>query len=452
MSEPPALEVRQVSFGYGKGLRDRTPVLDNVSFSAHTGEAVAILGPSGIGKTTLARICAGLQAPTSGQIMHRGTRVPGPSSSITVSFQSYPCFPWLSVEKNILFGLEATKRLDAKCRDYAQWLLQEVGLYQTRAMYPRELSGGMLQRLSLARCLVLEPDVLFLDEPFSALDQTTKTDLIELILELQWIAKFTLVVILHDLKDAYSLVDRVVVLAGKPARSVTDLKVGGLEFPAFQKIVLEAMNDGRPADSSDGSLLGMLACIRTRELPPRALLERALRRGCLSAISQRISPADSPFVIELLRDRDADRLRLGILLAEALAGEAEVWRHLTNLWARSLSTQARIDLVGVLSRTALPLDSWMEQEAVGFLCERWVDFVSTIGREMGHLRRNPSDSISAMLEEHSDEPTGKLCSLRMLAVACAFGSPSEARLLASRLFSSDVASVQSLLSAVGMQD
>jgi hypothetical protein len=298
----------------------------------------------------------------------------------------------------------------------------------------------------------LEPDVLILDEPFSALDQTTKTDLIELILELQAIAKFTLVVILHDLKDAYSLVDRVVVLAAKPASSVLELSVAGLDFASFQKRVLEAMNDGRPPESSHGSLLSLLACIRAREIPPRHLLTRALSRGSLAAIGQRISAADSPFVIELLRDRDPDRLRLGILLAGALTKEPEVWEHLKALWTRSLSAPARMELVGVLSSTTVPLDTWLEQEAVGFLCERWTDFVERIGREMNELSPRPKQSTSRATQTDTTLACGQLHSLRLLATACALGAPDDARHLASVLSLSDIPCLESLLSASAMRN
>jgi NitT/TauT family transport system ATP-binding protein len=438
------LEVKEVSFAYRKGTHTPAPVLDNVSFSVQRGEALAILGASGIGKTTLARLCAGLQRPTSGLILHRGAPVTGPSSSITVSFQSYPCFPWLTVERNVLFGLEETRRVDSAHRGYAQWLLQEVGLHDARGMYPRELSGGMLQRLSLARCLVLEPDVLILDEPFSALDQGTKTDLIELILELQSVAQFTLVVILHDLKDAYSLVDRVVVLAGKPAKSLLELELSGRDFNAFQKTVLQAISDGRQAESSEGCLLSLLACIRSREVPPRQLMARALARKSLAAIGQRVSPQDSPFIANLLRDRDPDRLRIGILLAESLAAQPEVWQNLKAIWTRSLAAQARMDLVSVFARTSMTLDAWIEQEAVGFVAERWEEYVLNVGQEISQRQKLPARATGSP-DKNGELPAGRLPRLRLLAVACATGSRDDARALASRLSLDGISFVDRLL-------
>jgi NitT/TauT family transport system ATP-binding protein len=447
MANSPVLELRQVNFGYSKGS-SKNPVLENVSFSLQRGDSLAILGPSGVGKTTLARICSGLQSPDTGQVFHHGDPVVGPSSAITVSFQGYPCFPWLSVERNLLFGLRETRQLDASHKEYAQWLLQQVGLHHARAMYPRELSGGMLQRLSLARCLALQPDVLILDEPFSALDQTTKTVLIELILKLQPATGFTLLTILHDLKDAYSLVDRVVVLSGKPARSVLEMGVSGQDFLTFQKRVLEAMNGGRTVDFSDGILLSLLACIRSHEVPPRQLLTKALGQGSLAPVARRIGISDAPFVIELLRDRDSDRLRLGIMLAEGIISEPQVWEQLMALWHRSLSTQARLDLVDMLSRTTMPMERWIEQEAVSFLLEQWTSFVAQVSRETDKSRHYPGRPLADLLSRNTESPHNQLVVLRSLAEACVSGGPEEARAILSRFSLGDIPGAETLLNAV----
>lgn len=447
MADSPVLELRQVTFAYSKGP-GKNPVLENVSFTLQRGDSLAILGPSGVGKTTLARICSGIQSPDSGQVLHHSEPVIGPSSAITVSFQGYPCFPWLSVERNLLFGLQETRQLDARHREYAQWLLEQVGLRHARGMYPRELSGGMLQRLSLARCLALQPDVLILDEPFSALDQTTKTVLIELILKLQPATHFTLLTILHDLKDAYSLVDRVVVLSGKPARSVLEMGVSGQDFLTFQKRVLEAMNGGRTVDFSDGILLSLLACIRSHQVPPRQLLTKALNQGSLAPVARRIGTSDASYVIELLSDRDSDRLRLGIVLAECIISDPQIWEQLMALWHRSLSTQARLDLVDMLSRTTMPLERWIEQEAVSFLLEQWSSFVTQVARETDSSRHYPGRSFADLLSRNAESSHNQLVVLRSLAKACASGGPDEAQAILSKLSLPDLPGVETLLNAV----
>ncbi|MBI4472208.1 MAG: ATP-binding cassette domain-containing protein [Acidobacteria bacterium] len=437
----PVLEVSEVSFGYGKARADL--ILEKVSFSLRAGEALALLGTSGIGKTTLAKLCAGICRPKFGEIRHQNTRIERPSSAITVSFQNYPCFPWLSVEQNVMFGLKAPKHLDGNGRAYAYWLLEKVGLYETRTKYPRELSGGMLQRLSLARCLVLHPNVLILDEPFSALDQTTKSDLIELILELQAITQFTLLIILHDLRDAYSLVDRVVVLAGRPATNVLELKVSGLDFVGFQRRVLEAMKDPRALESLETGLLGLLGCIRAREVPSRQLIAKILARPTLTAINQRISSSDIPFILDLLRERDTDRLHLGIRLATALMAEPEIYESMTTLWSRSVPALVRLDLVQGLSRAPLSLPHWLEQEAIAFVCDQWQDFINIAKHRVNGFKVNFEE---ATIARHNIElGEGPLAGLLRLAVACASGEDAEARNLVTELAHAGITRIESLV-------
>jgi energy-coupling factor transporter ATP-binding protein EcfA2 len=353
----------------------------------------------------------------------------------------------LTVERNVLFGLEETRQCDAAHREYAYWLLQKVGLDQARDQYPRELSGGMQQRLSLARCLALEPDVLILDEPFSAVDQTTKADLLELVLELQSITRFTLLVILHDLKDAYSLADRVVVLAGRPARSVLDLELSGTDYITFQEKVLGAMNENRPTEPLTGSLLGLLACVRARENPSRQLLAKLSGRSSLLPVARRIKPPDVAYVLDLLRDRDPERLRLGILLSEAITANPDISKQLTTLWSRSLPTEARLALVRILTNTPGLLEPWIESEAVSFICEHWNDFKTHISRDL----KGPRGQSLHYMSLNPETETGRLAALRLLAAASLSSETQDISRIIERLNGTGIPCLESLLSATGAQ-
>lgn len=237
------LDVDHVGFSFHKGSV-RREVLRDISFSLEGGDSLSIMGPSGIGKTTLCRLVSGLIKPTSGSIMFEGQPVTKPSSSITISFQHYPCFPWLSVERNVMFGLREANPSDfAAEREHALWLLNQVGLSEVRKSSPRDLSGGMLQRLSIARSLAVRPKALILDEPFSALDARTKADLKDLILNLQERAHFSFIAVLHNLEDAYSFTDRTIVLDGSPANVCLDIDIRGLNFTEFHERVINAMGE-----------------------------------------------------------------------------------------------------------------------------------------------------------------------------------------------------------------
>jgi len=437
------LEARAVDFGYGGRRKLDSPlILQNVNVSVRESETVALLGHSGIGKTTLGRLCAGLLRPLRGEILLNGTPVTRPIRAITVQFQSYPCFPWLTVERNLLFGLEALSEVDPVRQQRAYWLLEKVGLGRTRALYPRELSGGMLQRLSLARCLALEPQVLILDEPFSAVDQTTKTDLIELIIELQALGKFSLLLILHDLGDAYCLADRVIVLSGKPATTICDIAVAGKDFSTFESGVLEAMNESRSTDSSRGALLALLECLRTRELPSHALLMKIFSSGAANSVVHRVRNEDASFIGTLLKDRDLERVRLGILLARPLSRDRQIFTQLISLWNRSLSTETRFALVECFSGETDHLESGLEQEAMTFISHYWGDYVAYVSAA--------SAAVSApSTAKHADNPElhpNLLGEFRRLAMAYAQKDSSQVNRILSSLSAMNVTLAPMLVS------
>ena len=203
---------------------------------------MALVGRSGCGKTTLCKLIAGLLSPTLGKILFRGHPILGPRNEVTLSFQDYPCFPWLTVAENIAFGLRRGWRVARQGhRDKVAGLLKEVGLSGLADTYPNRLSGGMKQRLSIARALAIEPEVLLLDEPFSALDVMTKIDVVRLLKRLQNEHQFALVVVLHHLEDALELSDRTLVLGGTPTSIATELASSTLLFTDFRLKVLEAL-------------------------------------------------------------------------------------------------------------------------------------------------------------------------------------------------------------------
>jgi ABC-type nitrate/sulfonate/bicarbonate transport system ATPase subunit len=191
-------------------------VLDNVSLDVRQGEFVCILGPSGCGKSTLLNIVGGFFKPTSGSVSIDGQPVTGPDPRRIFVFQERGVFPWLTVEGNIDFGLHKLSR-EERARRIAHYV-KLVGLEGFEKAYPNELSGGMKQRLEVARALAVNPDMLFLDEPFGALDSITRLGMRSELLRIWTLERKTILFVTHDIEEAVQLADRVVVLSARPAR------------------------------------------------------------------------------------------------------------------------------------------------------------------------------------------------------------------------------------------
>ncbi|MFW7266640.1 AAA-associated domain-containing protein [Gluconacetobacter sp. Hr-1-5] len=230
---------------YHKGGAADLVVLDDVNLSLRSGEIVGLLGRSGSGKSTLLRIVAGLLPPTEGSILWKGRPVSGPVPGIAMVFQSFALFPWLTVQKNVELGLEA-KGIAAAERDrLAEGAIDLIGLGGYENAYPKELSGGMRQRVGLARALVVQPDLLLMDEPFSALDVLTaenlRTDLIELWAERKLPVK-SMLLVTHNIEEAVLMCDRILVFSSNPGRVAHELAVPfahprNREDPAFRQLV-----------------------------------------------------------------------------------------------------------------------------------------------------------------------------------------------------------------------
>ena len=201
-------------------------VLDGVDLEIRTGETVCVVGHSGTGKSTLLRCVAGLQRPSGGDVAVAGQAVAGPPDGLAVVFQDYgrSLMPWLRIRENVTLPLRRSlSRKERNAR--AVEALAAVGLEGVERLYPWQVSGGMQQRVAIARALAYRPQVLLMDEPFASVDAQTRADLEDLVVRIAAESGLTLMVVTHDIDEAVYLGDRVVVLAGKPARIAADLEV-----------------------------------------------------------------------------------------------------------------------------------------------------------------------------------------------------------------------------------
>jgi len=192
--------------------------LEDVSFEVHDGEFVCIVGPSGCGKTTLFRIIAGLEEPTAGVVFLNGERVEEPNTDLGIVFQEYHLFPWRTVAGNVRFGLERQDLSEHDRGARVQHLIDLVGLEGFADSYPKELSGGMKQRVGIARALAVDPTLLLMDEPFGAVDAQTREMLQGELLDVRAETGKTVLFITHDVEEAVKLADRIVVMAKEPGR------------------------------------------------------------------------------------------------------------------------------------------------------------------------------------------------------------------------------------------
>jgi len=209
------LEVRDLGKRF-KAVQGECTALDGISFKTHRREFVCVIGPSGCGKSTLIRILAGLEAQTSGSVLLDGKPVQGPGADRGMVFQGYTLFPWLTVKKNVMFGLKMNghSTLHAE-REALQWL-DLVGLTKFANAYPHQLSGGMKQRVAIARALANRPRILLMDEPFGALDAQTRAKMQTHLLDIWRNIDVTVLFITHDLDEAIFLADRILVLKANP--------------------------------------------------------------------------------------------------------------------------------------------------------------------------------------------------------------------------------------------
>lgn len=213
----PMIQFQQIHQEFTLGNTPFTAVED-VSLDIADGEFVTVVGPSGCGKSTLLNAAAGLLRPTSGQVLVDDQQVDGPSPRTGVIFQQYALFPWLTVRKNVEFGLELQKVPARKRREISDHYLELVGLTQFADALPKELSGGMKQRCAIARAYAVNPEILLMDEPFGALDALTRVHMQEQLLETWGRERRTVLFVTHDVDEAVYLASRVIVMAARPGR------------------------------------------------------------------------------------------------------------------------------------------------------------------------------------------------------------------------------------------
>jgi len=213
------LSLQRVGKTYPNGVR----ALDGISLDVEPGEIVAVIGGSGCGKSTLLRAISGLDTPSQGQVVLDGAPVTRPHEKIGVIFQEPRLLPWLSVADNVGFGIDDRPKRER--HDRIGTVLERVGLSDKAKVWPRELSGGQAQRVAIARALVPQPEVLLLDEPFSALDAFTRVDLQDHLLALWADTRPTLIHVTHDVDEAIVLADRVVVMRPRPGRIADEIAI-----------------------------------------------------------------------------------------------------------------------------------------------------------------------------------------------------------------------------------
>lgn len=210
----PLLEFKRIEKCFSDQKLRKFRALENVSISLQEGEFLAVIGPSGCGKSTLLRLAAGLDFPTSGEVLFAGKPVSSPSPERGLVFQAYNSFPWLSVRKNIVFGLSA--HAVAQREDEIRRWLEITGLAEFAESYPKTLSGGMRQRMALARSMIMNPKLLLLDEPFGALDEHTRERMQQLLLRTVAASSCSIVIVTHDVREAILLSDRVIQMSPRP--------------------------------------------------------------------------------------------------------------------------------------------------------------------------------------------------------------------------------------------
>jgi NitT/TauT family transport system ATP-binding protein len=218
------LRISDISMNY-HSVKGETPALKNINFEVNEGEFVSILGPSGCGKSTLLNIMNGLLEPSSGQVLYKGKDIKNNLDKIGYMFQKDHLFEWNTVWENVILGLKIKKQLTNESKDRVNELLDAYGLLRFKNHYPSELSGGMRQRVALIRTLALNPEILFLDEPFSALDYQSRLLVCDDVYKIIKTEKKTAIMVTHDIAEAISISEKVIVLSKRPSNVKVEVPI-----------------------------------------------------------------------------------------------------------------------------------------------------------------------------------------------------------------------------------
>ena len=219
------LKVNAVGKSFAVKGGDIIDAVRNVTFDVQANEFCMLLGPSGCGKSTILRMIAGLETPTSGQIILNGQRIVGPDRDRGMVFQNYTSFDWLTVEQNVEYGMRINNVAEAERKQRAREYIDLVHLTKFKDAYPRQLSGGMKQRVAIARTLANQPNLLLMDEPFGALDAETRWSMQELMLSIMEKTSTTVVMVTHDIEEALFLGDRIIFISRHPGTVLEDIQV-----------------------------------------------------------------------------------------------------------------------------------------------------------------------------------------------------------------------------------
>ena len=376
ITRPTLVQVERCRQAYHKDSNADLVVLDDVNLTLHDGELVALLGRSGSGKSTLLRVVAGLLQPTEGTVLWRGSQVTGPADGVAMVFQSFALFPWLTVQENVELGLEAQGVARAERERRAEEAIDLIGLGGYENAYPKELSGGMRQRVGLARALVVHPDLLLMDEPFSALDvltaETLRTDLIDLWSEGKLPIK-SILMVTHNIEEAVLMADRILVFSSNPGRVAHELAVTfphprNRLAPAFRQLVDDIyalMTRRAPPPKTPPTAAAALAI-------PLSPVSTNLMAGLIETLA---APpydgrADLPALAAVLQLELDELLPLGEalqLLHFALLEEGDIRLLPTGREFASADTDARKLLFATALRANVPLIAGIRQ----VLDERW---------------------------------------------------------------------------------
>ena len=229
LSTGPILSCQQLTKGFASG-RQATTVLENIHLDVAPGDFVTILGQSGGGKSTLLQLLGGFIAPTQGQVLFHGVPLKGITPKIGMVFQENTLYPWLTVEQNIGFGFKIRGKKRRQYQHQVSDVLEHVGLAQSRTLYPHQLSGGMKQRVSIARSIAVQPDVLLLDEPFSALDIQLRRRLQGFLSTIWQDTATTMVLVTHNVEEAILLGQKLLVIGDKPGRIIETVDIAAPPF------------------------------------------------------------------------------------------------------------------------------------------------------------------------------------------------------------------------------
>jgi NitT/TauT family transport system ATP-binding protein len=318
----PIIELNSVGKTFRSADGKARSVLENVNFTLNEGEIVSLLGKSGSGKSTMLRIMAGLIPADSGSVLYRGLPLYGPADGISMVFQSFALFPWLTVQKNVELGLEA-KGVPPKDRaQLAEAAIELIGLSGFEGALPRELSGGMRQRVGIARALVMEPDVLLMDEAFSALDVLTGERLREDIMELWETGKIptkAILVVSHNIEEAVMMADRVLVFASDPGRvrdelSVTLSRPRDVESPEVRGLIDKTYSLMTAGSTRTGRVTGKEIKLQLGDRLPEAEISRM--EGILELLADEpyLGHADLPKLAEETELNDEELLAVSSAL------------------------------------------------------------------------------------------------------------------------------------------